>query len=349
MTYTLGVVNNNIDSQSSIGSIARWVVREGLERNWSVTVICRDLDRDLAAQVRHLRLYVPPRVHILQWSVARLTMRAALRGWRPDALLVYQPQLAAIADVWHVSFLSRAAQLAGSPRAKGVRPWITALERAGIAALEDRYIRRLPISTRLLFCSQGLRDEFEAIYGVHSNAGVLYNPALMDPAMDGRMHDVERRTDLTRGHTGPVVGFLGGGDLRKGGDLLLRALAAEPELFLLYAGPGSLDVGDGPVHERVRYLGHLASVDALLSAIDVLVVPSRFEPFGLVVAEAAAYGVPVLVGPRVGAAPLVVETGAGAIWWPPAPLGAAIDSLLARRDRVQRGDGCSWNDWIQMP
>jgi hypothetical protein len=44
--------------------------------------------------------------------------------------------------------------------------------------------------------------------------------------------------------------------------------------------------------------------------------------------------VPVLVTDRVGAAPLVTETGAGAVWTPPEPLGPLITDLIARRGQV---------------
>lgn len=64
----LVVVHNNIDDRSAIGAIAAWAVRAGLERNWRVTVVCRDLDQTLVTQVQHRPLYVPPRLHLLQWG-----------------------------------------------------------------------------------------------------------------------------------------------------------------------------------------------------------------------------------------------------------------------------------------
>lgn len=334
MTRTLTVVHNNIDDRSSIGSIAAWAVRAGLERGWAVTVVCRDLDSALAPEVTHRPLYVPPRAHLLQWSVARPTVRAALRGHRADALLVYQPQLAAIADVWHAEYLSRAARQARGPRAPGWRAAATDAQAAGVAALEDRYLRRLPPHVRVLFCSAGLREQFTELYGEPPHSGVLHNPALLQTES---RPDHARRTALTGGHRGPVVGFLGGGDRRKGGDLVLAALAREPELFLLHAGPSELVADDPALAGRTRSMGHLRDVTDLLDVVDVLLVPSRFEPFGIVVAEAAARGVPTLVGPRVGAAPLVVETGAGAVWSPEEPLGPAVARVLADRAKVAAG------------
>jgi glycosyltransferase involved in cell wall biosynthesis len=327
---TLAVVHNNIDDRSAIGAIAEWAVRAALARDWETHVVCRDLAPDLAADVAVHRLYVPPRLHLLQWSVARPTVRRALGGWRPDAMLVYQPQLAAIANIWHVEYLSRAARNARGPRRAGLRGWSEDVQAAGVAALEDRYLHRLPATTKVLFCSEGLRDQYAALFGPPANADVLYNPALITPPAPGAaLPDVQRRAELTDGHPGPVLGFLGGGDPRKGGDVLVAALTVEPDLFLLHAGPSPLP--DGAIAGRSKNLGHLRDVTDLLDVVDVLIVPSRFEPFGLVVLEASARGVPVLYAPGVGAGPLVEAEGAGAEWRPGTRLGPLVRDLVNRR------------------
>ena len=336
MTRTLAVVHNNIDGRSAIGAIAEWAVRAGLERGWQVTAVCRDLEPALRSEVRHRPLYVPPRLHLLQWAMARPTIRRALGDERPDAMLVYQPQVAAIADVWHVEFLSRESRRARGPLRGDVRARVADAQAAGVALLEDRYLQRLPSSTRVLFCSEILRDQFTALYGAHANSGVLHNPALLQAVAAGeRVVELSRRAQVTRGHVGQIVGFLGGGDPRKGGDLLVEAIAREPELFLLHAGPSRLDAH--VLGGRAHNLGHLSDVTQLLDVVDVLAVPSRFEPFGLVVAEAAARGAPVIVAPSVGAAPLVVECGAGAVWQPGSPLGPVVAELIARRAEIAAG------------
>ena len=67
--------------------------------------------------------------------------------------------------------------------------------------------------------------------------------------------------------------------------------------------------------------------------LDVLVVPSREEPFGTVLAEAMAVGTPV-VATRVGGLPEVVEDGeTGVLVEPgdPAALAAGVLEVLDRR------------------
>ena len=87
-------------------------------------------------------------------------------------------------------------------------------------------------------------------------------------------------------------------------------------------------VGDGTLKETVlqaerdvpgvRALGRLAD-DALLDtyfAADVAVLPSHFEPWGLVVNEAMAAGLPVIVSDRVGCAADLIHSGETGLIFP---------------------------------
>lgn len=80
-------------------------------------------------------------------------------------------------------------------------------------------------------------------------------------------------------------------------------------------------VGDGPMRydvehatqmtQKIRYLGRLSgeSLLEIYHAADILVLPSHIEPWGLVVNEAMAVGLPVIVSDRVGCADDLVEHG----------------------------------------
>jgi glycosyltransferase involved in cell wall biosynthesis len=101
---------------------------------------------------------------------------------------------------------------------------------------------------------------------------------------------------------------------RKGVDLILDAFRRldNGELWI---------AGDGPVQPmveaaasadpRIRYLGHLEG-EALAEAYrqsDVLLVPSLYEPWGLVVHEGLAQGLAVIVTDQVGAADDLIDHG----------------------------------------
>ncbi|MDB9347709.1 glycosyltransferase family 4 protein [Nodularia spumigena] len=97
---------------------------------------------------------------------------------------------------------------------------------------------------------------------------------------------------------------------RKNLDTVLQALVKVPELHLAVAGntqgspyvqlAASLGLG-----ERVHFLGQRSDVPELMKAVDFFVFPSRYEPFGLVVIEAMASGLPVITARSTGAANLV--------------------------------------------
>jgi glycosyltransferase involved in cell wall biosynthesis len=102
----------------------------------------------------------------------------------------------------------------------------------------------------------------------------------------------------------------------KGHDVLLDALAQLAGLRWQCECVGSLErdpafverlrlrLLDGGMEDRVRFSGPLAEADLARSyaAADVLVLPSRAETYGMVIAEALARGLPV-VAAEVGGVP----------------------------------------------
>lgn len=103
---------------------------------------------------------------------------------------------------------------------------------------------------------------------------------------------------------------------------------------LVIAGSGSLhaDLAQaGREIPNLHVLGRLAD-EALLDAYraaDALILPSLFEPWGLVVNEAMAAGLPVIVSDRVGCAPdLVIDGETGLIF--PAGDAQALRAAMLR-------------------
>lgn len=92
---------------------------------------------------------------------------------------------------------------------------------------------------------------------------------------------------------------------RKGLAPLLEAFALldDSRACLLVAGREVR----GELPPRVRTLGYVADMPALFRAVDWTVLPSRYEPFGLVVAESLACGTPAIVGAAAGVAELMDE------------------------------------------
>ena len=120
----------------------------------------------------------------------------------------------------------------------------------------------------------------------------------------------------------------------------LRRLRAEyPQAHLVIAGDGEkaaelrrLAAALG-VADRVHWLGWRSDAADLMAAFDVLLVPSLWEGFGLVLLEAMSRRVPVIAS-RVSAIPEVIVNGESGILIPPRDVDAltqAIARLLTDR------------------
>ena len=120
----------------------------------------------------------------------------------------------------------------------------------------------------------------------------------------------------TRAHPRRYILFLGYLRPEKGVDLLLRAFRdVSGELDLVIAGSGPQEARLRALaagNERILFVGHVdgpAKAD-LLAGAAALVVPSHYEPWGLVVNEALHYGVPVVCSTAVAARDLLDERSA---------------------------------------
>ncbi len=106
----------------------------------------------------------------------------------------------------------------------------------------------------------------------------------------------------------PLLVALGRLHWHKGYDTLLMALALIPNAYLWIAGDGEILADlqkfatEINVIDRVRFLGWQEDNARLYAAADVIVLPSRYEPFGLVMPEAWAHKKPLVAtkaaGPR---------------------------------------------------
>lgn len=153
---------------------------------------------------------------------------------------------------------------------------------------------------------------------------------------------------------------------RKGHDVLINALATLRHLpwQARFVGGRDFDpawsdelhrqVNRRALHSRIDFAGTVEDVQAEFQHADLFVLPSRYEGYGMVFAEALAAGLPV-VAARVGAVPDVVPESAGLLVPPDdvEALTAALHSLLTREDlrrqlragaRVAAGTLPTWAD-----
>lgn len=96
------------------------------------------------------------------------------------------------------------------------------------------------------------------------------------------------------------------GHKRKGLFELLDALTLLPESeFELYVAGNPAK--NKTKHNNVRYLGYINNMADLYAAVDFTILPSHYEPFGLVAAESVQCGTPVILSNRVGAKAIITD------------------------------------------
>lgn len=130
---------------------------------------------------------------------------------------------------------------------------------------------------------------------------------------------------------------------RKAHDVLITALSRISQLpwRARFVGGDRFDpawstalraqVSESELADRIMFAGSIDNLDAEYAAADVFVLPSRFEGYGMVFAEALSFGLPV-VAARAGAVPDVVPASAGILVPPddPEALATALQGLLTR-------------------
>ncbi|GDY14613.1 hypothetical protein LBMAG53_34910 [Planctomycetota bacterium] len=187
------------------------------------------------------------------------------------------------------------------------------LESTALAAVSFRGRKR-----RVLCNSQLVATDAARRHGLPAeDLTVIGNGADLD-----RFHPRQRaagqdllRAALPGDH--PIALFLGSGFQRKGLDRAVLALARTTEIRLAVAGRD----GDGErfirqahdlgLSRRVAFLGPTGAPEKLLAGADLLVLPTRYDPFANVTIEALAAGTPVVTTADNGGCE-VLATGTGA-------------------------------------
>ena len=133
----------------------------------------------------------------------------------------------------------------------------------------------------------------------------------------------------------------------KGLDTIIAALAkarvARPEanIRLLVVGRGDEDRYRKMAHslgiaEAVAFAGtQIEGLERYYRAADIFIMLSKFDTFGMVVLEAMAAGLPVIVSPNVGAKDLVQEGVNGFILPAPHDVDTAVDRIVRLSNREQ--------------
>jgi UDP-glucose:(heptosyl)LPS alpha-1,3-glucosyltransferase len=189
----------------------------------------------------------------------------------------------------------------------------------------------------LIAAADDVKTDIVERYGVpEADVSVLplgYDPCRFDASL--RLAKRERaRAELGYGAGEQVVLFVANELERKGFDTLLEAVAGrrDPALRLLVVGAVDLSTREPEIArlgltDRVQAVGSVTDVAYYQAAADAFALPTRYEPWGLVIVEALASGLPVLTSRLAGAAVAVREGRTGVLLDDPADVEAVADGL----------------------
>jgi glycosyltransferase involved in cell wall biosynthesis len=181
-----------------------------------------------------------------------------------------------------------------------------------------------------LMCSQIICISKAVQEFVHKQIGVavkrlnVVHYGLKPPPLNNSLVNI--RANLSIGSADSLVGIVARLTEQKGHSHLLHAiqllLNSIPSIHLAIVGDGelrsqledlSIQLG---IKEHVHFLGFRSDVLNLMCEFDILVVPSLFEGFGLVLLEAMAAAKPI-VATRVSAIPEIIVDGKTGLLVPP--------------------------------
>ena len=220
-------------------------------------------------------------------------------------------------------------------------------------------------SSRTICCSEYMREQITRIFQLPPDkVDVIPNGIDADSFQRDVNIDLYRKKYVPPGDK--LVFFVGRLVYEKGVQTVIEAmpiiLKQIPNVTFVVAGSGphmnelKSMVGDFDLEEKVKFVGHADTDDlyAFYRCADLTVVPSLYEPFGMVVLESMAMGTPTIVADTGGLSEIVVHEGTGLKFEPgdPQSLADAMlrvlqDPALAKRvvedARAYLGDQYDWD------
>ena len=234
--------------------------------------------------------FLPCAEHSLRAHPAALVHAQGLTSWRADVITGH------VCSASRIPFLSQAGH-----RARMFARLVTPLERA--------FYRRHGAG-QLIAISNTLGKQIQAEYGWDKPTHVIYHGT--DALRFRPAHDNEERAKL-RARFGLPDGrwtWLFMGEAVKGLAASIAQLRAFPQAHLLVVSRSELSSfqrqarADG-ILDRITFHGFDSKPEEAFRAVDLFLYPNEYDTFGLVVTEAMASGLPVVIGEAIGAAELV--------------------------------------------
>lgn len=289
-------------------NVARELVRAGDD----VHVLCRQGDDAPGLTVE--RLATPSFWQPLRVRAFARNVRRALASENFDAVHSFSRTLDQ--DVLHVGGGSHYDYMQKTYGPRGARLRHMSPRHRTLLSLERRIFADPKLIAQCV--SSMVQREIADRYGVpEARLPVIHCGVDVERFSRARQGDARPRLREEFGAGSDTVWLLAGsGWRRKGLDLAMEALslASDTTTRLWVAGkddparwrPLATRFG---IDDRVQFLGERTDLEQVYAAADGLILPSRYDAFGLVCLEAAAAGLPVVTNRSVGASELFGECG----------------------------------------
>jgi len=264
---------------------------------------------------------------------------ARLDGWRPDVVHAHDWLVAWAGNTLHVTWgAPLVATIHATERGRG-GGHLSPGQSTAINSVEWWLTYE---ATRVICCSTFMRDEVVSAFQLPADK-VDVVPNGVDPEDWG-----PGPPDGRRGSDEPLIVSWGRVQYEKGFQTLVHAL---PEVRLAVPGVRAVIAGRGSYLSDLRATAQASGVadicefpgfipdeelKQLLHQATVAVIPSFYEPFGIVALEAMAAGAPVVAAASGGLIEVIDGTGAGLLY-PPGDAGAlsgALRRVLAQPDAL---------------
>lgn len=205
------------------------------------------------------------------------------------------------------------------------------------------------VADRVICVSGSLRKEVSWLYTLPEDKTLSIYNGVNASRFDAPVDVKKIRHSCAVNLDEPCVLFAGRLAWQKGPDMLLEAvpsvLERHPKVKFVFAGEGEMrpqleaQAAAAGVAESVRFVGYRTGLDlvGLFKSADLVCVPSRNEPFGIVILEAWSASKPVVATRTGGPAEFVRHQDTG--WTVPCDvdsIGEGLEAVLADDDHARR-------------
>ena len=312
MTSHVFICRRRIDVLSGAGQMIASQARFLSEKGFTVTVSCEKLGVGARSAIAGCSLKYMPKIsrwlHPAKSRKKRYDDRIDLFRASHGGIVIDHGETVADADISYVhNFL--APEFSGQ-----VKQYVT--DQGG----ERDYWTAISAATTIIANSKMVKRGLVSQFGVpEASVKVVYpgyDPVRFNPAARWKLRSASRQ-QLGIDNDQLLVGLITSGQFEKRGlDVFLDCIEElrrdRPQIKALVVGgrhaPGSLQSHPLFKSGDVLYRSVTSAPEEYFAALDVFLYPARYEEFGIVVLEAIAMGIPVILSGAVGAAELLAQS-----------------------------------------